>query len=190
MYTIYQDLDGCVADFVKGINNEVHKLIQQELYLSKRSEKKHIRNFIKNFGKTKTIDSDLLKDKRVRPLMYYIASQPGFFSRLPKMNNNLWEVVKSFSIHPKVRRIEFLTAPIGVYAIEDKTAWVRKILNSNAKVNVVERKEKVTFCTSSKCILIDDYAKTVNEWNNSGGYGLHFTNNVKEIEQKLMTILK
>ena len=189
MYTIYQDLDGCLADFVQGINNEIHRLIRTDQSHLTKSQRKHVKNFLKNFSESQNITQEVLKHKAVRPFMYHIASKPGFFSSLPRMQNNLWDIVKNLSTNSKVTNFEFLTAPIGQYAIEDKTKWVRNVLNSNAKVNVVERNTKINFCTNQHCILIDDYLKTIEEWNSCGGIGLHFTGNTVEIKNKLHSIL-
>ena len=189
MYTIYQDLDGCLADFVQGIHNEIHRLIRIDKSELTKSQKKHVNRFLKNFNESQPITQDILKHKTVRPFMYHIASQPGFFSSLPTMQNDLWETVKVLSENSNVVNFEFLTAPIGQYAIEDKTKWVRNILNSNAKVNVVERSTKINFCINQHCILIDDYKKTIDEWNLAGGIGLHFQGNVEEIKNTLISIL-
>ena len=67
-----------------------------------------------------------------------------------------------------------MTAPIGVYAEEDKTRYVRDILGSEATVNVVPRVEKVTFARPD-AVLIDDHPSTIEEWNEAGGKGFLWT---------------
>lgn len=71
-------------------------------------------------------------------------------------------------------------------AAEDKTNWMRRVLSKDIKMNTVLRKEKVNFCTGPEDILIDDFAKTINEWTSKGGTGILYRNaeeTIKKLEE-------
>ena len=55
---------------------------------------------------------------------------------------------------------------------DDKTAWVRRLLSKDIKVNIVLRAEKIEKCTGPEAILIDDLEKTIREWRELGGTGI------------------
>ena len=64
--------------------------------------------------------------------------------------------------------------------------WLQK--NTRVKrsdINLVLRDQKVRFAqTNNKPnILIDDYIKNINEWERSGGIGVHHTNVSKTISE-------
>lgn len=59
---------------------------------------------------------------------------------------------------------------------EDKTTWVRRLLNKDIKVNIVYKEEKKLFCTGNDCILVDDYDENVNDWTSVGGTGILHSN--------------
>lgn len=60
-----------------------------------------------------------------------------------------------------------VTAPV------DKIKWVRRYLNDSIVVNIVSNhSEKQKFCQGKDYVLIDDYAKNINEWNAKGGVGI------------------
>ena len=55
---------------------------------------------------------------------------------------------------------------------DDKTAWVRRLLGEDIKVNIVYREEKVNYCKGPMCILIDDLPVNIKEWEAAGGTGV------------------
>lgn len=78
-----------------------------------------------------------------------------------------------------------------VTAPDDKRKWVRKYLNDSIVVNIVSNHtEKQNFCKGKNYILIDDYAKNINEWMTKGGTGiLHDNWNKTYIELIKLEIL-
>lgn len=171
--TIFQDMDGCVADFALAIRDEIVRLADlsdEEIEaLESKTLRKGLKKYIKVYGRGYDLQVSEIDDKHVKPLLYKIGCQEGWFYGLPTMNNGLWDWLKDSGIP-----FEFLTAPIGVYAEEDKTRWVRDVLGSEAVVNVVARSEKVSFC-SPNAVMIDDHPSTIEEWNNAGGHGFLWT---------------
>lgn len=172
--TIYQDMDGCVADFALAIRDEIVRLASltdKEIgQLESKSMRKGLQKYIKVYGRGYDLQVGEIDKKHIKPLLYKIGCQEGWFYRLPTMaHNGLWDWLKDSGFY-----YEFLTAPIGVYAEEDKVRWVRDVLGSEATVNVVARSEKVSFC-SPNAVMIDDHPSTIEEWNEAGGHGFLWT---------------
>ena len=172
--TIYQDMDGCVADFALAIRDEIVRLAsltdEEIAQLESKTMRKGLKKYIKEYGRGYDLQVHEIDDKHVKPLLYKIGCQEGWFYGLPTMEHNgLWAWLKDSGFY-----YEFLTAPIGVYAEEDKTRYVRDILGSEATVNVVPRVEKVTFARPD-AVLIDDHPSTIEEWNEAGGKGFLWT---------------
>lgn len=68
-------------------------------------------------------------------------------------------------------------------AAEDKIDWVKRLISEDIKVNTCYRAEKINFCTSEDCILIDDFFMNVDEWEAAGGTGILYKdiNEVRKI---------
>ena len=65
-----------------------------------------------------------------------------------------------------------------------KMKWLAKNTNwKKGRINLVMRSQKQKYATSNgkPNILIDDYIKNINEWENKGGIGVHHTNVSKTI---------
>ncbi|MDD4247543.1 MAG: hypothetical protein PHT13_00295 [Methanosarcina sp.] len=58
-------------------------------------------------------------------------------------------------------------------ARKGKIQWVANHLG-DVPFLMTRRREKIDYCTDSDSILIDDFAKTVNEWNEHGGHAILF----------------
>lgn len=72
-------------------------------------------------------------------------------------------------------------------AFNDKIMWIKKYLGEGITANLVYREEKVNYIKDSQSILIDDYDKNINEWNDKGGTGILFTN-AKQVRKALNNI--
>lgn len=92
----------------------------------------------------------------------------GFWSGMSwiKGGKELWEVVSRFS------NIKLLTAvpdhKLCPYATIGKKTWILNNIGSDIDYIITSRSRKVQHCTSDS-ILIDDFSKTVQEWNQAGG---------------------
>ena len=173
-YKIYQDMDGCVADFSLKMRQDIMQLAQlsdeQVEALESKTVRTNVRKYIAKFGREHQLQDSELKDKVVQKLLYKLGGEKGFFFTLPPMHHNgLWHWLERSGF-----QFDFLTAPIGEYAEADKTRWVREVLGCESPVHVVKRKEKVQFATPES-ILIDDHPDTIEMWNAAGGKGFLWT---------------
>ncbi len=142
---IYFDMDGVLADFDRGV---------KELCGLEPIEQ----------GKQ---NDDMLWEKVRKVGHFYdkLEIMPG----AKEMFDALWakygircEILSGI---PKPRR--------GIdSAGEDKINWVHRLLSRDIVVNIVYREEKPDYCTGKDCILIDDYEKNIQEWENMGGTGI------------------
>ena len=166
-FYLYQDLDGCLADFKKGVSDWIYKLLTGELEIkNSKSAPRKIRKYIAKHGRSyKLLTEEDLNLREVKDLMYLVASQPGFFASLERIDNDLWETIMSATCFDNIR---FLTAPIGVHAEKDKKTWCRETLQSSYECIVVDRKDKMQFANTHN-VLIDDNEKTCKEWREAGG---------------------
>ena len=65
-----------------------------------------------------------------------------------------------------------------------KMKWLAKNTNwKKGRINLVMRSQKQKYATTNgkPNVLIDDYMKNINEWENKGGIGVHHTNASKTI---------
>ena len=146
---IYFDMDGVLADFNRGIR----ELCGMEA------------------PSPDGVEDALLHDrmwKKIREVgKFYdkLELMPGakeMFDRLWEKYGDKCEILTGV---PKPKR--------GIpEAGDDKTAWVRRLLSKDIKVNIVLRAEKIEKCTGPEAILIDDLEKTIREWRELGGTGI------------------
>jgi len=112
-----------------------------------------------------------------------------FYYKLKPLDNQL-EVFKR--VNEKYNGIvEILTAiPKPKRNIKDaksdKIKWVLENIGV-IPVNVVYSNEKRDYAKNKNYILIDDSIRNINEWEEHGGTGIHYTNDVDIIE-KLETL--
>jgi 5'-nucleotidase len=107
-----------------------------------------------------------------------IGEVPNFFGQLPLMEDSLELIVRLDPLFD----LEFLTAlpqPTGFLntADADKRKWLAKNVSSTIKVNtIVGGKNKVKFLVDNPgAILIDDYQRNIDLWEEAGGIGILFT---------------
>lgn len=121
-------------------------------------------------------------------LSTYYAGTSKFWAELPWKQDGprLWNTLKDL-------RTEILSAcpqncKLSPEIVRGKRKWVKKHLGLTNGVNITNRKAKKKF-VGPKYILIDDYAKNVNEWRLSGGIGIVHTsasNTLKELKRILL----
>ena len=188
-FHIYQDLDGCLSDFVGQVEIEINKLVTNQINIESKSLRRSLRKYIAMYGKSyRKLTNDDLKCKVTRNIMYKVAAEKDFFRKLSLLDNGLWEKMQNFQ-----DRMTFLTAPIGDYAKADKKAWCAEVLGSNCNCIVVPRVEKVKH-SGPYAVLIDDHFTTIQEWKDAGGLAFHwptdremlflFLESLKAVEKK------
>jgi len=149
-YVLFVDLDGVLADFVKGVTklipdyNEA-KYQQDPKYRTKMW--KAVGNYTKDGGKL-WAELDLMPDAMV-----------------------LWDYISKYD----TTEILTATGDLSFGADVQKRDWVSKNFG-NIKTNVVEKsKEKAQYAAPNH-ILIDDMQKSIGPWEQSGGIGILHTN--------------
>ena len=145
---IYFDMDGVLADFNRG----VRELCGMDAPDQEKPDP----------------EKDNVMWERIRKADHFydrLELMPGakeMFDRLWEKYGDKCEILTGV---PKPKR--------GIpEAGDDKTAWVRRLLSKDIKVNIVLRAEKIEKCTGPEAILIDDLEKTIREWRELGGTGI------------------
>ncbi len=146
---IYFDMDGVLADFAKGVKD----LCDMEA---------------PSLGGPDKPEQDDEMWRRIKNV-------ENFYNKLELMPNarELFDAV--YEVYGD--RVEILTGipkeKRGITtAGQDKKDWIERVFSPKIKVNIVFREEKPKYCTGSGCILIDDMAKNIKEWNEMGGTGI------------------
>lgn len=145
-YKIYCDMDGVVADFVKG----VYKLIQNyddEKYLKDSEYRSMMWKLIGEYSKTGGklwLELDMMPDAMV-----------------------LWDYISKYD------NTEILTASGDpMYgAPEQKMEWVKRRFG-DVKTNVVRQSKMKAAFAAPNHILIDDMSKSIDPWVAAGGIGI------------------
>ena len=147
---IYFDMDGVLADFERGVR-ELCGLepISQNANMKSQSAENEMWQAIKDVGN--------FYDK--------LEIMPGAKEMFDAVYSRYGDRCEILTGIPKPKR--------GIdSAGDDKRNWVRRLLSDTIKVNIVYREEKPQFCTGKDCILIDDFAKNIKEWETMGGTGI------------------
>ncbi len=154
---IYFDLDGVLADFARGVEM---------------------------FCGLEPLDQSV-QDEREQRMWEAIRQVDRFYAKLPATPGGvaLFHAVydrygpccEILTGIPKPKR-GILTAG------EDKTTWVRQTLSPDVKINLVFKEQKKEFCSGPECILIDDFAKNVADWESYGGTGILYSSAAQTLE--------
>jgi 5'(3')-deoxyribonucleotidase len=149
---IYCDMDGVVADFMKGSHDVLGRHFDQ---------------------KDPALDVDTSKRKTREKL----AKTRNFWENLPVMPGaqQLWKFINRYDA-------QILTAypDWDPSAKRGKRIWITKHFGQipNSRFHAVKRHEKQDYAMSDNGkpnILIDDYAKNIREFEAAGGIGVHHT---------------
>ena len=171
---IYFDMDGVLADFAKG----VREICGIEPPLQPQDLK----------------EEERMAQKVLDDQMWELIREAGnFYYQLELMPNarELFDAV--YEIYGE--RCEILTGvpkeKRGITSAgKDKEEWVHDFLSKKIKVNIVHREEKIKKCHNKGCVLIDDMALNITEWENAGGTGIRNLDAVSTTEKlKEMGIL-
>ena len=155
---LYVDMDGVIADFVKGITKILDHKYDERRYKS---------------------------DPRYRKQMWkavadYSAKGGKLWLELPVMHDAmvLWNYIKDHN--PEILSA---TGKPGYGADPQKREWIKTKIDADVKVNLVRQaKEKATYAREGD-ILIDDQPKAIDPWVAAGGTGILHTSAAKTIEQ-------
>lgn len=108
-----------------------------------------------------------------------IKAIPHFYAKLPPIERT----ALLFKELRREYRLEILTAIPKPHwgienAAEDKIEWCRRNLGKDVSVHIVYREQKKEYALGKHCILIDDLAKNVKEWNELGGFGIQYAEDI------------
>ena len=172
---IYFDVDGCLANFVKGISIKIFEEVKNPDTSSK-TIMRNIKKFVANFGtEYRLLTEQELRLPYVRSLLYKLCARKGYFYDLELLDNGVWNIGREFC----GENYSFLTAPIGDYAEADKQAWCRDVRGSDNECIVVDKTLKPDYA-NSKSILIDDYETTCVKFREAGGHAFHWAEGREE----------
>jgi hypothetical protein len=148
-FILYQDMDGCLCDFV-GLSRSL-------------------------FGE----DFDSSRSKvPVERKIEVVQQTPGFWSRMPWMSDGrqLWNYVQQH--RPRILSAYALWDYHNCLVGKREWIGHNLSIPAD-HIHLVNRSEKATFARSLKPntvhVLIDDFAKNIAEWRSAGGHGIHHT---------------
>ncbi len=151
---VFFDMDGVLADFDRGVRELCH--METPPHSAPKDVEEKMWNAIRDVGH--------FYDK-----LELIPGAKELFDRVNAKPGIQCEILTGI---PRPER--------GVdTAGEDKTNWVRRLLSTDIKMNIVARREKKQYCYGRNCILIDDLDKNIREWEEKGGIGI-LHRNVKD----------
>jgi len=157
-YKIYCDLDGVLADFIKGVREKLVPDYTEERYEGNRKYRDEMwaamREYAKNGGK----------------FWYELDVMPDA--------HQLWNHIKDYNT-------EILTAtgPTDLGASQQKVAWFPEKFGKGTKVNVVDSSNDKAIFAAPNHILIDDKDKSINPWIAQGGIGILHTSAANTISE-------
>ena len=158
---IFVDMDGVLADFVKGVEGPKYlngPLINAEDYDSRKVE-------LSNKG----LFRDLPKLDGMEQLVEYI--------QLESLRKGIyWEILTCTGMQNRQK------------VAKDKIAWVRKFVNEDVVVTCTFKGIQKAAFAKEGYILIDDTEKNIVAWNQAGGTGILFKDTASCINE-LKTLL-
>ena len=160
---IYLDMDGVLADFDRAVN---------ELCGVKSVKQEH-----QSPNQEETMWNKIREIPHFYDKLELCEGAKQMFDMIYSKYKDNCEILTGI---PKERRHI-------VGAAEDKINWVRRLLSTDIKINIVYKEDKKNFCSGKEYILIDDYSKNIEEWNNMGGTGLVHSS-CKETIEKLNSL--
>lgn len=159
--TVYCDLDGVLADYVRAMESATGIPFEKE-------QRRHPE------------EKRALRTSEFWASIPMLPDAPVLLSWLQKNHPN-YQILSACPKDPG----DFARAKSG------KMAWIKKhlkIQNPN-RVLFVQRSEKKDYAVggSGPCILIDDYPKNIAEWVSAGGIGIRHTS-ARDSVKKLMAL--
>jgi len=146
---IYFDMDGVLADFVRGVR-EICGIEPPE----------------QNGMANRERDDEMWR--RVKEAEHFynrLEPMPGAEKLFKAVYAKYGKDCEILTGIPKPKR--------GILSAgEDKTEWMHRLFSEDIKVNIVFSEEKPKYCTGKDCVLIDDFARNVKDWEDMGGTGI------------------
>lgn len=164
---IFQDLDGCLVDFVRGACSV----------------------FENKFGYEKEDINDWEKYLGIDLFWITLKETPNFYTNLPWMKDGkeLWNTLVKTDHHLAV----LTGCPRGRWSEPQKLAWCERELGDNASIISCTTDKKHKWCTGKDCVLIDNREKTEENWVKKGGIFILHTNTENTLRKlRELSILK
>jgi len=174
-YQIFCDLDGVLVDLYKGIENAIKRKAPKEASVDYLENQKLAR---KSLGGESLQGQHLNKNdpnfkKPAREFMSMLMREDRYFwMDLPWLEDGkkLWHFIKDYD--PII-----LSKPTDLQSVIGKKVWVKRNLGlSKERVQIRHDKTKYVNHNGKTGLLIDDYAKNIAAFGESGGETIHFTN--------------
>ncbi len=147
---IYFDMDGVLADFERGVKELCH--------MDPPNQNDKDKN-------PKADDEMWTRIKEVDHFYDKLELMPDAKEMFDLVYNKYQDRCEILTGIPKKNR--------GIETSgEDKKKWIKRLLSEDIVVNIVYREEKPQYCSGPDCILIDDMAKNIKEWEADGGTGI------------------
>ena len=151
-------------------------------------------------------------DRGVLELCGITAPKQGLSERTKEVENKMWDEIRKIDnfyakLKPLDEGIKLFNDLYSIYGMDveiltgipkesrnipnasiDKINWVKENISTKIIVNTVVREDKIKFCKGKDYILIDDYAKNIEAWENAGGTGILF-DDIYEVKKKINKII-
>lgn len=145
-YKLRVDLDGVLANFVKGVNKLLNKEYSDEKYNSDTAYKKEMWDAVNEYSR----------------------KGGKLWQELELMSDamELWNYIKKYNP-------EILSSCGGDEgARKQKPIWVEEHFGKGIKVNIVDKSNLKAGHATPDSILIDDSKKSINPWKDKAGIGI------------------
>jgi len=181
------DMDGVLADFEKGIENdprysEVVEAKNELFEYVKTNHPEVKRMHIDDVKAILTQGSDTLKAlyDKAHDLVHEIADQKGFFLNLQPLPGSREILEESIKLTGELPTI--LTAPTdSVYCVPEKNEWMKKHF-SGLYDKFFADKNKGKFAKNKYDVLIDDRKKYTEMFEKNGGSTIRYENYTQVLE--------
>lgn len=147
---IYVDIDGVLADFVKGVTEILIPDYDEEMYQS----------------------NPRYRNEMWDKVAEYSQNGGKLWAELPVMHDamELWNFVKPYN-----PQILSATGRREYGATTQKRGWIKQHIDPKVKVNLVQAARMKAEYANKGDILIDDQPKAINPWKDAGGVGILHT---------------
>lgn len=148
---IYFDMDGVLADFVRGVRElcGIEPAPQGPDW------------------KPGCDDAMWAAIRKVEHFYDRLEMVPGVKALFEELREKYGDKIEILTAVPKPNKNISDAGP-------DKIKWVRRLLSEDITVNIVLREQKPDYCENKNCILIDDFDENIVSWEALGGTAIQF----------------